>query len=230
MSASDVEHTLQRLAGQLEWPPTPRFRAVPQVRATSGGRRLLAAAILAAAALAAFAAAAVASDRLLHSVTVQRVERLPSPVPSPAVDPLLGTVEPSVSAAAADAGFPVAVPAALGPPDAVTLRRRPAVIVSLVYRPQGRPEALVSEYRGSGSTQFAGKLAGPGTSIQSVDVGGSPGVWLAGSPHEVLIPNGGVDELRLATNTLIWERGGMTYRLESAIPLAEALRIAGTMR
>lgn len=236
MSASDLDLLLHDLAGHAAWPPTPRFRAVPAGRSTRRGLGL--AALLAAAAIAVFGAVAVASDQLLHAVTIQRVPRLETPSPRSAADPLLGLLEPSVAAAATDAGFPVAIPGALGAPDAVTLRRQPATIVSLVYRPRpglpaspGDPQvgALVSEFRGSGTLPFVGKIVGPGTTLDRVDVGGAPGVWIAGAPHEVFLP-GGVDQLRLATNTLIWERGGSTYRLEADISREEALRIAGTVR
>lgn len=233
MSASDLDLALRRLGQSAEWPPTPQFRALPPPRS----RRYLVAALVAAVAALTFAAAAIASGELLRSVTITRSPHELT-TPSPTADPLLGRVEPSVVAAAHDAGFPVLVPQRLGPPDAVTLRQSPATIVSLAYAPRpglpaspGDPAvgALVSEYRGTGSTQFVGKLVGPGTAVQSVDVGGHPGVWISGSPHQVFVPNGGVDTLRLATNTLLWEQDGTTYRLEAGISLADALAIAGTM-
>jgi hypothetical protein len=237
MSASELDRLLHDLAVRAEWPPTPRFAAVPP--RVPARRRYLLAALAAAIALLVFGAAAVASDLLLHSVTIQRVPALPTPSASPSVDPLLGQVEPSVAAASKDAGFQVAVPADLGSPDAVTLRKGPVTIVSLVYKPgprlpssPGMPQvgALVSEFKGDGMPAYLGKLVGPGTTIETVDANGAQGVWIAGSPHVVFLGNGTTDELRLATNTLIWERGGVTYRLEADIPRADALRIAETMR
>lgn len=35
---------------------------------------------------------------------------------------------------------------------------------------------------------------------------------------------------RLAGRTLLWERAGVTYRLEGALTRAEAIRVAGTLQ
>jgi hypothetical protein len=38
------------------------------------------------------------------------------------------------------------------------------------------------------------------------------------------------EESRIAGNTLLWEQGGIVYRLESSLPKADAVRIAETVR
>lgn len=38
-----------------------------------------------------------------------------------------------------------------------------------------------------------------------------------------------IDTLRLASNTLLWERGDITYRIEAEISLETALRIAASI-
>jgi len=77
------------------------------------------------------------------------------------------------------------------------------------------------------------KGAGPGTRVQSVTVAGRPGFWLDGAPHrfQYVGPDGGGlhGEARLAANVLLWEQGGLILRLESALPLDAALRIASSM-
>jgi hypothetical protein len=45
-------------------------------------------------------------------------------------------------------------------------------------------------------------------------------------PDGTIVP----DTVRLAGNVLIWQRGSLTIRLESALPLRTALRIARTVR
>ncbi|MEP7114113.1 MAG: hypothetical protein ABI862_12675, partial [Ilumatobacteraceae bacterium] len=55
------------------------------------------------------------------------------------------------------------------------------------------------------------------------------GYWIEGSPHQLMFVFGDNvqdDTLRLATNTLLWQRGDRVYRLEADIDLATALRIA----
>jgi hypothetical protein len=68
-----------------------------------------------------------------------------------------------------------------------------------------------------------------GTTAQEVSVNGDPGWWIAGKPHMVIVRVGDTDypmQLRMAANTLIWEHGGVTYRIESGLSKADAFRIA----
>jgi hypothetical protein len=66
--------------------------------------------------------------------------------------------------------------------------------------------------------------------VEPVTVDGREGVWLEGGPHTVtFLDEDGepvVDHTRLAGNTLIWERGSLTLRLESELTKEEAVRIA----
>jgi hypothetical protein len=93
---------------------------------------------------------------------------------------------------------------------------------------------LLTEIPGSVVGAYLQKSAGPSTKIQAVTVGGQGGFWLSGSPHEVAVvdPNGNIDPdtVRLAGNVLLWQRGTLTIRLESGLPLRTVLRIAATVR
>jgi len=67
----------------------------------------------------------------------------------------------------------------------------------------------------------------------SPSVNGRRGVWVAGPAHAVVFR----DELgrivespRLARNVLLWEDGGVTYRLEGGLTRERALAIAVTVR
>ncbi len=66
-----------------------------------------------------------------------------------------------------------------------------------------------------------------------VSVFGEDAFWLEGAPHLLIAEgDGGVQGhrlSRLAANVLIWERQGVTYRIESNLDLADTLAIAGTM-
>lgn len=124
-------------------------------------------------------------------------------------------------------------PAALGSPDAVYVDRS---VTWLVYGPR----ADLPEVLGTGVGALVARIEGDGLLEKVIDptvtdridvtVQGHPAVWLEGGEHELLVEraDGRVvsSRGRLAGNTLLWEEGGITYRLELALPLAEALRIA----
>ena len=245
---SPLERELFALGPEIAWPPTPRF--TPLRRRRSLVDRRLVIALLAAVLAAALAAGAVAAGYLhVPGVNIQRSSRpLPAPTTTLPTTSLgerldLGGGESSVATAAADAGFAVRVPAGLGQPDQVFFKAAPVPVVTLVYAP--RPDlpagsdpdvgALFMEFRSADSTPFLGKLAGTGTRIEQVSVGVTPGVWLEGAPHEVFVepsPSGNLapDRVRLAGNTLLWYRDGVTYRLEANVTKERALEIAGTAR
>ena len=171
--------------------------------------------------------------------------RLASPAgsPRPTATPAFGTLV-TLEVARARAGYPFTVPTdpALGVPDEVFLRalRDNATQVTLVYRqragipvsPFAGVSAVVVYLPGTFERGFLGKVAGPGTQVALVSVNGGDGAWLSGQPHQLLYRTGSQtesDELRLAGNTLVWQQGLTTVRIEAAIDQASALRIAGTM-
>ncbi len=173
----------------------------------------------------------------------------PSTSPAPTATPTttaeaLQLGEPATLAAAqAAAGFHVLVPDALGAPDAVYFDSGvPGGAVTLLYGPRADlPQSatpgvglLLTEFRGNIEPAFFGKGVGPGTTLTPVTVGGAAGWWLEGAPHIVFYraPDGQVrqDRIRLAGNTLLWEHGALTLRLEAQLAQDEALRIAESAR
>ena len=179
----------------------------------------------------------------LRGVQIFKVPETPTPPPSTQASPVLftGTRALSLADASKIAGFAVQAPAALGDPDAIYVDASP-VRVTLVYtsRPGIPPaaqigvSALVVEIRGAVDQQLMGKAIGPGTTLEPVDMAGAPGFWLAGSPHLFFLRDANgvpqMETLRLAENTLLWERGGVTYRLEAQVSRDEAVRIASSFR
>ena len=141
--------------------------------------------------------------------------------------------------------FPVLVPTAagLGRPDAVFVNEAvPAGgRVDLVYRARpGLPASpftdvglLVTEFQGRPTPEFLKKVTRLGV-VEEVTVGGQPGYWFSGEPHFfTYVDDAGVfreEQTRLAGNTLIWQRGDLTLRLEGELPKEEAIRIAESMR
>jgi hypothetical protein len=133
----------------------------------------------------------------------------------------------------------------LGPPDVVYVGGPPLRgQVAFVYAPRpdlpasqllGGAGLLVTENRGRPDTGLAHKLLESGlATVEPVDVGGAPGVWIAGRPHIFwyFAPDGSVIEesRRLVGDTLAWERDGILYRIEGAITVERALEIARSMR
>lgn len=140
-------------------------------------------------------------------------------------------------------GFPVRLPTMVpfDHPDAVYVSTPPPEgEVSLVYLP--RPDLqlpgaaqtgvglLLTEFRAQLEAGFFGKLAGPDTTIEALTLRGQSAYWLAGAPHALFYRDsaGDVfpDTLRLATNTLVWQAGAVTLRIEGDISKARALAIA----
>jgi hypothetical protein len=208
----------------------------------SDPRRL---ALVAAVLLVLLGAAAVANpttrDAIAHFFHVRGVivSRQPSPLPSfSPVTPLDLGRRTTMADAQSKVGFPIAVPVELGQPDAIyVVSGIPGGEVALAYTPrpgiamveQTGLGVLVSEFRGDLNPVFLMKGLGEGTTAEEVSVNGDPGWWIAGQPHMIYVEVGGRGQsvpLRLAANTLIWEHGGVTYRIESGLSKADAFRIA----
>ncbi len=91
----------------------------------------------------------------------------------------------------------------------------------------------MTEARGAVDEQFFGKTVGPGTTIESVEVGGHKGWWIAGEPHTIVFTdaNGNpyFETLRLATNTLLLDDNGTVIRIEGQMTKQQALQIAASI-
>ncbi len=136
-------------------------------------------------------------------------------------------------------GFPVLVPGALGSPDEIYVDR--AEIAWLVYSPgDDLPRtdetgigALIGQFEATIDDAILAKQAFGGVQVEAVKVAGVDGFWLSEGPHQLyyLDENGRPrqDLTRLAGNTLLWERDGIVYRVESSLNLARALEIADSM-
>jgi hypothetical protein len=133
--------------------------------------------------------------------------------------------------------------ARLGVPDQVYVDQTQAGDrVTLVYvsRPevpvqsQGGVSAVVVAFRGQIDESLFAKVLVPGTRVEEVTVNGGRGYWLEGTPHQFFYRdsagNPAPETLRLAGNTLLWEQGGVTFRLEAQISRDDALSIATTFR
>jgi len=140
--------------------------------------------------------------------------------------------------------FPVLVPqtGGLERPDAVFVSEAvpPGGRVDLVWRARpGLPASgftdaglLITEFQGQTTPEFIKKVAVAGQ-VEFVEVDGEPAYWFSGEPHFfTYLDRAGrfrEEQTRLAGNTLIWQRGELTLRLEGELSKEEALRIAESM-
>jgi hypothetical protein len=241
---TDLASRLDELGARLDYPPTPDLssavaRRIETLHARRRRRGVLVAlavtAVVVGAVLAASPGARSALLRWLHigGVRIERVEELP--VVEVRQRPYFGN-RVSLAEARGAVDFRVLLPNAgdLDEPDAVYLRALPpGGTVTLVYGSLARPRLALSQSRGAAIEPVLIKVLDPGTRVEHLTVDGARGVWLEGAPHLVVtVWNGREywDTLYLAGSVLIWERAGLSFRLEAAISRDEAIRIAESVR
>jgi len=168
---------------------------------------------------------------------------LPRRLPAPAGAGLQLGKRVSLATARARVTFRILTPTTLGAPDEVYVRRIAGgsagdAVAALVYRarnglpaaPHTSVGALLTEARG---TVFA-KFFDPNTYMEPVTVDGQPGYWLTGRPHLFAYLDAQQrvrsETLRLAGDTLLWNRDGLVLRLETALSRDAALRLAAGVR
>jgi hypothetical protein len=144
----------------------------------------------------------------------------PTPAPTPIetrFDPVYAT---TLAAAQPQVSFNIVWPADLGAPDEVFLY--PGQIVILVWATDdGAPLSLhLLDSRQTVIKHYSDEAT-------STMVNGRAALWLI-RPHLFEIPRPGADPIEriVESNVLIWDRDGVTYRLETDRTLEEARRIA----
>ena len=236
-----LDAALADLAGAVEFPPTPDMRLriadagrVPRRRFFAPLPRALVLALIGLLVLAAAAAA------LVLSVPGLRLTLVPSSadrvgLSRPARDPAGARRRRSRRRGRQPRAD------ALGLPDEAYVIDDGA-ITSLVYAAgDGLPELdgtdiglLIQAFDGALDREQVEKLVGEvGVSVTAVSVDGADGYWIEGPPHllRYLGPDGEAraEATRLVGDTLVWERDGTLYRIESGLGIDETLRIAETI-
>jgi hypothetical protein len=253
-----LERTLSDIGTRLDGPKRDMWPAVRARIAERGmrpwwsrlglDRQALApvAATLAVILVAAFLLTPRFADALGHllslpGVQIYQVPQSPTAQPNASSPTFAGQRVATAAEASRIAGFPVRTPAALGEPSAIYVETAP-VRVTMVYAsvkgipvsPQAGVSAIVVEFKGTLETRIMSKAVGPDTFLDAVPLGSGVAYYLSGKPHQFffLDPGGNLqpETLRLAGNTLLWEQGGYTYRLEAQVSREEAVRIASSFR
>lgn len=228
-----LDAALLRLAAEIDFPPTPDLRSVVE-RAQAPARRWWPSAWPRAAALALIATLLVAATAaaLVLVLPGLRITTVPTVPTAEAVASRLALGDP-ISPDSVGAG----IPAALGPPDEAYVIGDHEVL-SLVYlADDALPELagsgiglLVQVIDGALDRERVEKLVAEGATVTPVQVGGDAGFWIEGPPHLVRYtdPEGRErsQRTRLVGDTLVWERGGVLYRMESGLGPDATLRVA----
>ena len=238
----ELELALRQLGAAVEFPEPPDLAT--RVRGQLGGapdrgwapRRLLvvALAVLVVAVAAVLAVPSARTEVLewlgIKGVSVTRVETLPEAA-------MLRTSElgERVTLAEARERAPWIVEPQLdgiGAPDEVYFSTDvPGDQVTFVWGKRRKVQLLMTQSPGEA---FAEKMLTPETSSEPAEVDGKPGVWFSGEPHVFVYRDerGQIREesSRLARNTLLWQDGQLTIRIEGDLSKDEALDIARSVR
>jgi len=238
----ELELALRQLGGMVEFPPEPDLaagvrRRLGEAPSRRWAPRRLVAVALAVVVLAVGAAMAVPSARTavlewlgIKGVKVTRVDKLPET--SLLSDQGLG--EPVALAEARRRAPGLVEPHLknLGAPDQVYFSADvPGGQVTFLWGTKDHARLLMTQSPGE---VFAEKTLGPRTDAEGADVDGRPGVWFSGDVHYFVYRDrrGRIREetARLARNTLLWEHGDLTVRLEGELTKSAALEIARSVR
>lgn len=245
------EQRVRETAGALPFPPSPNLQArlrsstMPalqqrQSRAIAIRRTAFAAmlVLLIAVFVIAVPPARAAVLQWLRLGAVQITLQEPTPTaPKPATTPrALSSVldlggETTLEAARRNMRFPIKLPAyppGISSPDAVFLQDFGDQTVLLVWVDPAQPRRVTLALHILGPNAFVEKVKP--RKLQDARVNGRPALWASGE-YLLQSRNGDVNLRRLITgNTLIWRDGDITYRLETDLPVEEAVKIAESLR
>ena len=241
----DLEHALTDLAEHLDHPAGDRLAETLRRRLTAivpgADRRRRTRALLAAAAVFAVVATgvvaiaparhAVADWLGIGAVEIRRSDRPLPPATSTTSHRSGSTAAQRLAAARKAVRFRIVTPsrASAGAlADVVIDRRVPGGLVALTYERFTLVEIATNRTQPPPLT----KLVSGSTPIPRVTVRGRPGLWIA-EPHAIgFVDRSGhfiSDTVRRSGPVLMWERGGVTYRIEGLRSLEDAQAVAATL-
>ena len=240
---TELERSLVALGRELDVPETPdlvsgvRSRITPRRESAFTRRRLvLALAVLALAALGATLAIPDARSAFLRIFDIggERIEIVDELPEIPLVHELEQTLGERVTLEEAERRSDFELRGLEQAPDRVYLGSRGTVW--FLYGTPERPRLLLAQtpLHDVDAPALQKKLLDSGTRVDLVDVDGARGAFLSGGPHFFfLIDDTGdtiEDSARLAEDVLLWDEGGVAYRLEGNFSREEALRLARALR
>src|SRR3990172_1557757 len=159
----------------------------------------------------------------------------PTATPHPTSTPLPSLLDIGGETTFEDAhtrlGFPISLPtypADLGQPDHVYLQDFGGPMVLLVWLDPQQPDRVRIALHLLACKECVTKIEP--AAIQTTSVNGQTAVWAEG-PYVMQLRSGDLDVRRLIEGrVLIWTDGPITYRLETDLPLEEAVRMAESLK
>ncbi len=234
----DLERELRELTGWLEPARTPdltaRVRARLDAPAPRRRWRYVLAGALAALLVAALppgrAAVAGAVTGLLRFSGVV-IDTAPAPPPAGTPSPLPAQHQVALAEAQRQVRFPIRVPARFGVPERVLVADPDGAgahrVVSLLYR-----GGTVRLDAFDGSLDIVFHKRSVGADVTLTQVGGEFAIWVGGPHALAYVDRSGTERVataRLSAATLIWERAGVSYRLEGDLTREQALDVASSL-
>jgi hypothetical protein len=158
----------------------------------------------------------------------------PAPASSlPSMLPLLNRIsgETTLALAQQKVSFPILLPVypdGLGEPDHVFVQDAEGTMIILVWMDPDHPEQVLLSLHFIPSGSWAINKVEPEL-IQETTVNGNRALWTAG-PYALRATSGDINFIRLVEgHVLVWSVANVTYRLETALPLEEALKMAESL-
>jgi hypothetical protein len=180
-----------------------------------------------------FEAEPVTQAAAIPVTATPRPTRTPRPSPTPTFSVLNLAGETTLAEAERETGWAIGLPAYpvdLGAPDRVFLQEMGGPIVIVVWlQADSEHEARLTLYaidleEGAFGGKFDWESSRPAT------VHGETAYWVTGEHWLIFYDSTGREQVGssrfVGGNVLIWQRGGVTYRLETDLLLEEAIRIA----
>jgi hypothetical protein len=255
MSMQDWEARLRRVVRDFPYPPTPDLNAGVRKRLAekpafglSGRRGLAWAAVVLLVLVTGLMAVPSVRAAVLRALRLGGVEIVMDATATPAAssagatptEPPRETALPFLSYLAGDTtlakaqeqvDFALRLPAYpldLGRPDRVFLQHPGGPMVVLVWSDPQDPKRVLLSLNELGPGARVWKLEPK--ALQETRVHGSRAIWTDG-PYMLETRRGDVESRRLVEgHALIWTDGEITYRLETDLPLDEAVKIAESLR
>jgi len=164
--------------------------------------------------------------------TMIPVTATPEPTSQPLIPILEGLAgEMTLEEAQQTVDFPIRLPSYppdLGRPDRIFVQEADGEMVILVWLDPQQPDRVLMSLHFIPRGSWAIDKAEPAV-IQETSVNGQRAIWAVG-PYPLRLYNGDLQFRRLIDgHVLIWEEDNITYRLETDLPIEEAIKIAESL-
>ena len=128
--------------------------------------------------------------------------------------------------------FPILLPSYppdLGRPDRIFVQDADGEMAILVWLDPQQPDRVLMSLHFIPRGSWAIDKVKP-TTIQETSVNGQRAIWTVG-PYPLRLYNGDIEfTLLIKGHVLVWQEGDITYRLETDLPLDEAIRVAESLQ